>query len=322
MWFRRDLRLADNPALLEACADGPVLPLFVLDPALWGPSGPVRRAYLARLAARPEPATCRSRWSAATRYAAWCWPPRRSAPSGCTSPPTSAPTARPATRPSERALAEAGIELVRTGSPYAVAPGRVLTGERRARSRCSRRSPAPGPTTAGGARSTAPRSAELARPRRHHRDPRPGPARGPRAARRQARRPRCAAGATSSDRVADYDEDRDQPGRRRHLADVRAPEVGRDPPADAARRPGAAAQQGRGDLPHRAGLAGVLRRRAARPARAPPATTTAPSSRRMRYDEPGPALDAWRRGPHRLPDRRRRDAPAAPRPAGCTTGCG
>ncbi len=51
MWFRRDLRLADNPALLEACADGPVLPLFVLDPALWGPSGPVRRAYLGRLAA-------------------------------------------------------------------------------------------------------------------------------------------------------------------------------------------------------------------------------------------------------------------------------
>ncbi len=46
MWFRRDLRQADNPALLDACADGPVLPLFVLDPALWGPSGAVRRAYL------------------------------------------------------------------------------------------------------------------------------------------------------------------------------------------------------------------------------------------------------------------------------------
>ena len=47
MWFRRDLRLGDNPALLEAVADGPVLPLFVLDPALWGPAGPSRRAYLA-----------------------------------------------------------------------------------------------------------------------------------------------------------------------------------------------------------------------------------------------------------------------------------
>src|SRR3954447_8438395 len=46
MWFRRDLRLGDNPALLQAAADGPVLPLFVLDPALWGPAGPSRRAYL------------------------------------------------------------------------------------------------------------------------------------------------------------------------------------------------------------------------------------------------------------------------------------
>src|SRR3954447_14491494 len=46
MWFRRDLRLGDNPALLDAVADGPVLPLFVLDPALWGPAGPSRRAYL------------------------------------------------------------------------------------------------------------------------------------------------------------------------------------------------------------------------------------------------------------------------------------
>ena len=46
MWFRRDLRLGDNPALLAAVDDGPVLPLFVLDPALWGPAGPSRRAYL------------------------------------------------------------------------------------------------------------------------------------------------------------------------------------------------------------------------------------------------------------------------------------
>ena len=47
MWFRRDLRLGDNPALLDACASAGVLPLFVLDPALWGPAGPSRRAYLA-----------------------------------------------------------------------------------------------------------------------------------------------------------------------------------------------------------------------------------------------------------------------------------
>lgn len=48
LWFRRDLRLLDNPALLAAAqADGTVVPVFVVDPALWGPAGPVRRAYLA-----------------------------------------------------------------------------------------------------------------------------------------------------------------------------------------------------------------------------------------------------------------------------------
>jgi deoxyribodipyrimidine photo-lyase len=33
LWFRRDLRLADHPALTAACADGrPVIPLFIRDP--------------------------------------------------------------------------------------------------------------------------------------------------------------------------------------------------------------------------------------------------------------------------------------------------
>lgn len=51
LWFRRDLRCGDHPALLAAQeaagADGAVLPLFVLDPALWDGCGPVRRAWLA-----------------------------------------------------------------------------------------------------------------------------------------------------------------------------------------------------------------------------------------------------------------------------------
>lgn len=45
MWFRRDLRLRDNPALRLATEHGPVLGLFVLDPALWGTAGPGRRAW-------------------------------------------------------------------------------------------------------------------------------------------------------------------------------------------------------------------------------------------------------------------------------------
>ena len=34
MWFRRDLRLRDHPALRAAAGNGPVLGLFVIDPAL------------------------------------------------------------------------------------------------------------------------------------------------------------------------------------------------------------------------------------------------------------------------------------------------
>lgn len=47
LWFRRDLRLADHPALTEAAAAGPVLGLFVIDPRLWDAAGPVRRSWLA-----------------------------------------------------------------------------------------------------------------------------------------------------------------------------------------------------------------------------------------------------------------------------------
>jgi deoxyribodipyrimidine photo-lyase len=46
MWFRRDLRLADHPALLAAGADGAeVVPVFVVDP-VFAASGAARLAYL------------------------------------------------------------------------------------------------------------------------------------------------------------------------------------------------------------------------------------------------------------------------------------
>ena len=48
MWFRRDLRLADNPALHRAAGRGPVLPVFVVDPHLTGPAGAARRTFLVR----------------------------------------------------------------------------------------------------------------------------------------------------------------------------------------------------------------------------------------------------------------------------------
>lgn len=51
MWFRQDLRLRDNPALLaatQAATDdgGAVVPLVVMSPATWGRIGPVQRRYL------------------------------------------------------------------------------------------------------------------------------------------------------------------------------------------------------------------------------------------------------------------------------------
>ncbi len=47
-WFRRDLRLADNPALLAALDDADeVIPLFIMDDEIADRAGEHRRAYLA-----------------------------------------------------------------------------------------------------------------------------------------------------------------------------------------------------------------------------------------------------------------------------------
>lgn len=127
MWFRRDLRLDDNPAIHEAAAAGPdgVVPLFVLDDTLWSRPATGRTAYLARLLAdfsdrvgglhlvhgRPVDEVVRVALAV-----------------GATSVHVAADhgpygTARDAAV--EQALDEAGIALVRTGSAYAVAPGRI-----------------------------------------------------------------------------------------------------------------------------------------------------------------------------------------------------
>ena len=45
LWFRRDLRLRDHPALAAALAEGEVLPLFVVDPS-FERHGAARRALL------------------------------------------------------------------------------------------------------------------------------------------------------------------------------------------------------------------------------------------------------------------------------------
>ena len=47
MWFRRDLRVRDNPALLAALEEGSATALFVVDPAIWAtaPGRPAGRGW-------------------------------------------------------------------------------------------------------------------------------------------------------------------------------------------------------------------------------------------------------------------------------------
>ena len=129
MWFRRDLRLHDNPALLAACAADEVVPLFVLDPVLWDRAGKVRRAYLAAsLASLDEslggslvvrrgdpvevvPAVAREVEAMTVHLAADYGPYGARRDEAVT-----------------EALLEHQVETQPLGSPYAVAPGRVKNG--------------------------------------------------------------------------------------------------------------------------------------------------------------------------------------------------
>lgn len=131
MWFRRDLRLGDNPAILEAVAAGSdgVVPLLVLDDRLWTPAASTRTAYLSRLLADfsdrvgglhvvhgdpvDEMVRVARRAGAATVHVA----------------ADHAPYGSRRDRRVEQALADHDIALVRTGSPYAVAPGRIAKGD-------------------------------------------------------------------------------------------------------------------------------------------------------------------------------------------------
>lgn len=129
LWLRRDLRRGDHPALLKAAESGSVTPLFVLDPTLWESGGPVRRAWLAAsvLAARDA-------YDGALVI-------RRGRPeevvpavadeAGAVSVHVSRETTPAGVRRDERVgrvLAGAGVDLVATGTPYAVGPGVVVTG--------------------------------------------------------------------------------------------------------------------------------------------------------------------------------------------------
>ncbi len=131
LWLRRDLRLRDHPALHEAAHDGPVVALFVLDPALLKPAGAPRVAFLYRtlreldgrlrehggrlLVRRGDPVNV----VAKVAEEAGAGSVHVSADFG--------PYGARRDDAVERALGD--VRFVRTGSPYAISPGRVLKGD-------------------------------------------------------------------------------------------------------------------------------------------------------------------------------------------------
>lgn len=122
-WFRRDLRLADNPALLAAIDEADeVIPLFILDDEISERAGAHRRAYLAAslkalndslngnlfvISGNPVDviSDLMKKYKADSVHSAFPFAPYGEA--------------------KDAELKKAGIELQQLGSGYAVAPGRV-----------------------------------------------------------------------------------------------------------------------------------------------------------------------------------------------------
>ena len=130
MWFRRDLRLADLPALHAAAADGArVVPLFVIDPA-FAHSGAPRRAFMAdalrALGATMDGALVVRHGDPAVVV------PALAAEVGADGVYVSrdyAPYGRERDTAVAAALGSHGARLHGVGSPYAVAPGTVNKGD-------------------------------------------------------------------------------------------------------------------------------------------------------------------------------------------------
>ena len=133
-WVRRDLRLADNPALRAAIDEGEgVLPLFVLDPVLLRSAGQARKAWLLaalhaldsdiKEAGGPGLSFVRGKPVDAVPRVAKAAQARTVHISA-----DFAPYGRARDDAVQQVLGGSEIELRRTGSPYAVAPGTLTNG--------------------------------------------------------------------------------------------------------------------------------------------------------------------------------------------------
>ena len=314
MWFRRDLRLGDNPALLEAAADGPVLPLFVLDPALWGPAGPSRRAYLGA-SLRSLDGQLRQR---RTRLSVVRGDPVRRVVLAAKAVgaervhiaadygPYGARRDEDGRGRPEGRRHRAGAHRVavrRRPGPGAQRLGRALQGLHTVLEGVGRR-------TAGAGRSTRRAAARGSSSTTDTTDiPDRDAARRARAARGRRGRGPPTLGASTSSRSRDYDDVRNDPGRdatSRMSVHLKWGEIHpRTMLADLAPLRSSGSATYRKELAWREFYADVLH---ANPASA--RDYLRPEYAAMPYDEPGVAARGVEARPHRLPGRRRRDAPA------------
>ncbi|HET8971568.1 MAG TPA: deoxyribodipyrimidine photo-lyase [Candidatus Nanopelagicales bacterium] len=128
LWLRRDLRLRDHPALACAAATGSVVVLFVLDDALLRPAGAARRTFLFRTLRSLDAELRTHGGGLVVRHG----DPSRVVPAvarevGADAVHITADFGPYGAVRDRRVEAElASIPLVRTGSPYAVSPGRVV----------------------------------------------------------------------------------------------------------------------------------------------------------------------------------------------------
>ncbi len=124
IWFRRDLRIGDHPALLEALkGSDEIVPVFILDPSLINSSGSKRLAYLGQSLRALDASLngglhvmvgdqvevlkeLQKRYGADEVHISAEYEPYGAA--------------------RDERVRAAGINLIATGSPYAVAPGRVV----------------------------------------------------------------------------------------------------------------------------------------------------------------------------------------------------
>jgi deoxyribodipyrimidine photo-lyase len=124
MWFRRDLRIGDNPALLAAIeSSDEIVPVFILDPKLINQSGSKRLAYLGQSLRSLDESLNNSLHVMVGDQAEVLT--ELKARYGISDVHISAEY-EPYGKARDQRIESSGIELTRTGSPYAVAPGRVL----------------------------------------------------------------------------------------------------------------------------------------------------------------------------------------------------